>query len=298
MRRSRILRFPAQHGFALFAATMLFCSGYNHVAAQSDSGSAPEAENNLDNWWLKSAASWDTVPAQWLFHVQANYSFNYQSGNIEGISHSGLAKLWLRKGLATLALQGSVSTQSLSVARGSAEVTSDEHQISPTLSYALSSTIVPELGFYWEQNSAAFIDQRRIGYVGVRFTPFSSQAVSFSVLPAYGYLHEQALLTGETQWFQAPYIEEDLSWQVNDRLTLHHEANALASSSDIETYRIRMTNTVEFPVTTFLSLTLNHEIRYNNNPIPTASAVSALTDGEGTVYKTDNDLTIGIRLQN
>lgn len=298
MRRSRVRSFTTQHGFALLAVTMLFCWGYSSASAQADSGSATEQKKTPDKWWLRSAASGDTLPAGWLFHVQANYAFNYQSGNIEGISHSGMAKFWLRKGLVTLALQSSVSTQSLSVARGSTEVTSEEYRVSPTLNYALSSTIVPEVGFYWEQNSAAFIDQRRIGYGGVRFTPFSSGSVSFSVLPAYGYLHEQALLTGEAQWFQAPYIEESLSWQVNDRLALQHEANALVSSSDIETYRVRMANTIEFPITTFLSLTLNHEITYNNNPVPTAAAVSALTNGEGTVYKTDNDLTIGIRLQN
>ena len=252
---------------------------------------------SLKNWWLKSPAQLDTVLSAWLFHVEANYSFNLQSGNIEGITHNGLAQLWLRKGLGTLSIRASVTEQSLSVARGSAEVSSEEYRFAPTINYALTSILNPEVGLYLEENSAAFIDARRIAYAGMRFTPYTSSSTVISVLPAYGYLHETALLTGETQWFWSPYIEENISWEISERVKLHHEANALVSVEDAETFRVRMANTLEFPVASFLSFTVNHEIRYNNNPVPTNAAVSALTDGEGEVFKTDNNLTVGVRVQ-
>ncbi len=289
-----------KHEIILFAGLMLFLIGPAPMLAQTDSSNAAihAAEKGaLKNWWLKNPATQDTLPPQWLFHVEANYSFNFQSGNIAGVQHNGLAKTWLRKGLTTLAAQASVATQKLSVARGTAEVTSEDYRFSPTLNYAISSILNPEVGFFWEQNSASFIDVRRIGYGGVRLTPYTSPSLVVSVLPAFGHLHEQALLTGETQWFWAPYIEENVEWEISERVKLHHEANFLVSAENSETFRARMVNTVELPITSFFSVTLNHEIRYDNNPIPTSAAVSALTNGEGEVYKTNNDLTIGFRLQ-
>lgn len=267
------------------------------AVAQSEPVGDSAQTMELSNWWLRNAASFDPVPEQFLFHAEADYTFNFQTGNVDGVTHQGKTSLYLRKGRATLSARGLISTQRLSIARGTASISSEQYVAAPKLDYALTKAFGPELGFYWEQNSASFIDQRTLGYVGVDISPSTGSTVIVSVLPAFGYLHEQALLTGETKWFWAPYFEENVTWKISDRVTLHHEGNVLMSIEESDDYRIGMANTLEFPISSIFSLTLNHVIKYNNSPIPTQAAVSALTGGEGKVYKTDNDLTVGVRIQ-
>jgi len=265
---------------------------YAQDAAESDS-----AKPDLANWWLRNAFSCGPLPEGWLFHAELDYSFNFKTGNVDGVMHQGKTAIYLRKGYVTLGTKGLISTQRLSIASGTASVSTEQYQVAPTLDVAVTRGFGPELGVYWEKNSAAFIEQRSIGYLGLNVNPLGGPALIFSVMPAFGYLHEEALLTGEIQWFWASYLEEKATWKVSDRLTLHHDANALISVEGADDYRLGMSNTLEFPVTSALSLTINHQIRYNNNPVPTQAAIDSLTGGSGKVYKTDNDLMIGVRIQ-
>lgn len=275
------------------------CAGTD-VAAQSDTTADAEQTApamNLAHWWVRNAASFNPMPEQWLFHAEADYSFTLQSGNTEGQTHSGRGQIFLRKKRTTFSVQGGIQSQKLSLAKGVMEVEQQRYRVSPTVDYDFTPALGAQAGFFWEHDDAAFIETREIAYLGLKTVPYSSRRLTITLLPAFGYQHEQAILTNEERSFWTPYIEETITWSPIEQLRIHHEGNVLFSVKDPETYRWRMANALEIPVTSFFSVMFNHEIRYNSNPIPSSEMVRALTGGQGTISRQDIELTAGFRLQ-
>ncbi len=278
---------------AVFGAPGLVAQGDTTAVA------APEkkAEANLAGWWMRNAASFDPIPERWLFHAEADYSFTLQSGNIDGETHSGKGRVFLRKGRSTFSVRGGVQSQRLSLAKGVMEIRQERYRVAPALDYDITPALGAQAGFLWEHDDAAFIESRRIGYLGVKVIPYSSDNLVISLLPAFGYQYEQAILTEEERSFWTPYIEESIMWGPIEQLRIHHEGNLLFSAEDPDTYRWRIANSLEIPVTSFLSVMFSHELRYNSNPIPSGPVVRMLTGGQGTIERRDTELTAGFRLQ-
>lgn len=279
---------------------LVLCSGTD-LAAQSDTTTTAQPTTapavNLDHWWARNAASFDPMPERWLFHAEADYSFTLQSGNVEGQTHSGQGKIFLRKKRITFSGRSGVQSQKLSLAKGVSEIKQERYRVSPAVDYDFTPALGVQAGFFWEHDDAAFIETREIAYLGLKTVPYSSERLTISVLPAFGYQYEQAILTEEERSFWTPYIEEAITWSPLQQLRIHHEGNFLFSVKDPETYRWRIANALEIPVTSFFSVMFNHEIRYNSNPIPSSEEVQALTGGLGTISRQDNELTAGFRLQ-
>lgn len=277
----------------LFGAAPLAAQGDTTKAAEP----APTHKADLADWWMRNAASFDSIPDQWLFRAEADYSFSLQTGNIEGETHNGRGRVFLRKQRSTFSLRAGVQSQKLSLARGVLEVEQEHYRLLPALDYDITPALGLQAGFLWEHDDAAFIETREIGYLGLKAVPYSSRELIISLLPAFGYQYEQAILTNEERSFWTPYLEETIMWQPIDRLRIHHEGNFLLSLEDAETYRWRIANAVEIPVTSFFSVMFNYEMRYNNNPIPSGPVVRRLTNGQGAISRRDNELTAGFRLQ-
>ena len=266
------------------------------LAQQEASGDSTATVEPPTNWWLRNAATYAPID-RLLWHIEGNYALSLQRGNVEGSAHNGSLRSWLRMGKGTLAVVGGLDYQELSLADGVSEISTRRYRAGATWDYALSGKIAPEVGLFIEHDDAAFIETRQIGYVGVRIIPFSNDRVTATLLPAFGYQHEEAILTGEKRSFVSPYVEESISWQVLERLRFEQSGNVLFSLEQPETWRAILTAGFAVPVVDFLSITLNYELRYNNNPIPTDEALRQVTGGVGAISRDDHDLTAGIRLQ-
>lgn len=288
---------PARRLLPLALATFaIIVCGSEALRAQSDTGAAPPKQD-LANWWMRNAASFHPIPERWLFHAEANYSFSLSTGNTEGEMHNGSGRIYLRKNRSTLSVRGGIMKQRLSFARDVVEVSQERYRVAPTLDYDLTPALGLQAGFLWEHDDAAFIESRSISYLGLKTVPYSSRNLMITAMPAFGYQYEQAILTEEERSMWVPYFEETIMWQPVKEFRIHHEANLLFSLEESETYRVRLAHSLEFPITSFFSLMFNHELRYNNNPIPSTEAVRQITGGKGTISLADNELTAGFRLQ-
>ncbi len=276
---------------------MLLVLVSSRLSAQPDSASdsATVAQPPAD-WWQRNAASYAEVD-RLLWHIEGNYALSLQRGNVEGSAHDGSLKSWLRMGKGTLSLMAGLDYQDLSLADGVSQISTWRYRVGLTADVALTERLAPEAGFFLEHDDAAFIEARQITYLGLRYVPYSDDRFTATVLPAFGYQHEEAILTGEERSFMSPYLEESVTWQVLDRLRFEQSGNILFSLEEPETWRGSLAAGFVFPVVDFLSFSINYEVRYNSNPIPTDDALRQATGGVGSISEDDHDLTAGIRLQ-
>lgn len=248
-------------------------------------------------WWTRNPLSYRLSTPRLLFRVEGNYSFDLQRGNVEGTSHAGSLKLWLRKGDGTLRLDGSADYQKLSLANNLSEVSTRRYLAGATYDYALTESIGPQVGILVEHNDAAFVETRQIGYLGLKVVPVQKDQFTLTLLPAFGYQYEEAILTEENRSFWSPYLEESIAWKALDRLSIEQIATLLFSLEDPSNWRGSLAGGVAVPVTDFLALTVHYELRYNNNPIPTDSALQRASGGVGAISKDDQTLRAGLRLE-
>lgn len=279
----------------LLPLLLLTCSvAYGQEGAKRDTSSVSPVP---PYWWTRSPATMDSIPPQFLFHVEGDYAFNMQSGNVEGSAHNGSLGLVLRKQRTSLAINGGIAKQTLSLAKGVSEIATTHYMAEATVDHALSPLLDPQVGGFWEHDDAAFIETRLIGYVGVKMTPVRTEAFTLTILPAFGYQQETAILTEEERSFWSPYLEESITWQPLPQFRLKHTGQGLFSLDDPSTYRWSVTNSLEIPITSYFSVMFNHQFRYNSNPIPSDERVKQLTNGVGSISREDLDMTVGVRVQ-
>lgn len=169
----------------LFAGCLAF-QIFSVVCAAQDPASAKPA---AANWWQRSSLSYDTLPSQYLFHVEGTVSFTEATGNTEGRALDAQTELDMRKGRVTNRFSTGWAHRDMVYGFGGGEVDVTESTTRNQLEYDLTKNTVLVSGLEHYKNTLMFIDHRATYYGGIGVTVKQTDAHKFELMAGLGRAH-------------------------------------------------------------------------------------------------------------
>ncbi len=304
--------------FALMSVVILFVisavpAGAQEQAEQQKSESATQEEQpteadppaeaipdpqELGPWWLFSALKYEPIYPKWLFHLQGSFTYTKLTGNTEGSIYGGAADFALRKNRYTTHL-----VYSLSKTDTSSEVehstTEDEKQlIFGREQIDLTKRLGITAGTSWERDSTLFLKDRFTHFTGLNVILFDVSKHFLQMAGYYGYDHTQydnARLTS-VGYNTAEDIKSDgvllsQTYRANftEQISLTERFGYMAIFDDDDSYRWRLTVTLNANLTKNVSVFANHLLKEEKTPLlETLKPFGA--------EKRDSETTLGIAL--
>lgn len=159
---------------------------------------------------------------------------------------------------------------------------STRHHISNELRYAVTPNfflITP--GFEWEKDDYSSIENRFTFFAGPGYRFYPRENIILTAFGAFAYemdkpmedeflefLAEMELLEFDDGWdnYSAYYLGQEFFWQITEILSFMQYFNYLAKFDDSTSYRWDLGLGLNVQVARYVSLNLNYEENYNNQP--------------------------------
>ncbi len=259
-------------------------------AETSETGKAAD----LGEWWLRNPLTYKPVPEQFLYHLEADYSWTRNTGNQTDDSHSLSALLTLRKKIFTYNLRYTFDKQN-SAKRGNPpkqdmNVTlrkSTKHEIHNDFRVALTEHLFFSPGIFWLEDDYSQIKDRYTYYAGFGYALVPHPRLRVNVFGAYAYeeldyiddYHEvYKLLEDWEKEASAPdydpgtkrskliYLYEDVRFYLTRSVALNHSMKYFRDTDDSDKYRWNFSVGADIKITEHILATFNYNEDYDNAP--------------------------------
>lgn len=269
-------------------------------------------------WWMKNPKKLKSVPHPWLYHMDLNYSFSEQSGNIDAKSHRGKANLYLRKGLLSSITAYHISERDTVIKLTDKQATTEDESFRQGFRYPLRDNLSVAAGYLWEKNSGKYIDQRNVFYGGLRFHAINTKEydVMFGLFYApetetsymSNRIREKAIYNRPQTRFpdvepyssDATYLAQRLHWQINDVIGFHQSVDYLLFLEDTSYYSLKFNVKLDFKFSKHTSFFVSYLVNYDNNSFVefTRQYLDDLAEAgakSGEMETTDSSMNVGVK---
>lgn len=256
-------------------------------------GDAGKQKKDLGEWWLRNPLTYDPVPDEFLYHLEATYDWSRQTGNFTNDKHDLSALLTLRKNIFTYNIRYSLDKRNASrpypppyqddnkdLRKSTRHLTHNDFRV------ALTDRIILGLGTFWLKDDYIKIQNRYTYYGGLGYTVFNHPRLKIDVFGAYGYeeldhtdeYHENYLKMqdwGETEgirydrgteMYSLIYLFQSARCYVTRSLVLNESINYFVNPDDSEQYRWKFNVSADIKIIEHIFASLSYEEQYDNTP--------------------------------
>jgi len=217
---------------------------------------AGKEKKDLGEWWLRNPLTYDPVPEEFLYHIEATYDWSRQTGNFTNDKHDLSALLTLRKKIFTYNLRYAFDKRNASKPYSPPYQDdnkdlrkSTKHEVHNDFRMALTNRMIAGLGMFWLKDDYIKIQNRYTYYGGLGYTVFKHPRAKIDVFGALGYeeldhtdeYHEGFLKMQD--WGETSDVEfYDRGTVVSSLIYLHEQARAyllpgVALNQSVDYYR-------------------------------------------------------------
>ncbi len=262
-------------------------------------------DRNLGMWWKRSPLSYDPVPSQFLYHLEAGYSFYRSEGSITRDNHLVNAKITLRKYRLTDILtydldkrnsaradESSISVDddgNISIGETNLEIrNSKTHELTNHLLFTLTKRFYLGGGLEWTRDDLQEIEDRYLYFIGLGCRVIDKPKYSLRLFGAYGYEELQYtdyyndLFGGLVIKYKTVdefdegvtrsdkyYLSLVARWQATDSLELIHKSDIVGNIEKKDNryiWRWEVVGGVNYKIRKHLFLNVKFTETYNKEP--------------------------------
>ena len=252
---------------------------------------AAREKARIANWWHKSAASFDPIPAQTLFHLEGTIAYQNYAGNNSGNVLVGRGQFVWRKQRFSNYWTYAHTEQDVTFGGGTGSVDLTRYTLVPVVRYDFHKSFYLAAGAQKTRDDSFYVHDRRVGYGGIGVVATPHPAHLLGALVAAGY-HDTEFLGGTARIAskgRAFYAEANWNWTIDPRVSFAVTADYLRYRQDVglddgSTLDIEPGLTVA--LSNHIALTLGHTINREEN------LIVALT----RLARTNRTTAVGLRL--
>jgi len=250
---------------------------------------------HLGKWWKKRARKFATLPPEWLYHLEGEYSLSGETGNTEETYHKGKLTLSLRKGLVNS--NTSFTLEDQEQGEGS-EVRTKEKMILDEFVYIeLWEKIDLSGDLQWYTYNKRYIEDRYSAFAGLYFTFFDLPDYTLKLGTFYGYttisyMNDEIAKKNPELSFpdyssDTLYIKPKFIWSVNDKLTFTLGGGYWRYLKDSDFFNWKLNFDLDYQLTKHVSIFGSYDVEYESSEID-----QKLQGSE----KRDAEFNVGIRI--
>lgn len=254
----------------------------------------PDREE-LGSWWRYSAKKLDPVYPKWLFHIEGTYSFTHQTGNTDGSTQEGSARLVLRKNIFTNYLRFNRSASDFTTSDGDS-VDTEKNELNNFLQIDITKKLFGRVGVAWLSDDEEYIEDRYTYFAGIGANVLETPKQTLSLRLYYGYdeldftdeAKTEASLAGielKRESSDGLLFEQEYGLALNGRVTFNEMFGYLKFFEESDKYRWVFDVTLAVQVVGPLYIFGNYKIDQN-----TSETLKILQNYE----EQDTSLTVGI----
>ncbi len=242
------------------------------VASPGSAQQAPPAASDVPpTWWLRNARTIEPLPARLLVHVQGQYGFTRQTGNLDGTQHQGMVSLVLRKGVVTSETDAQIQKQDMEVAGGRGSIDHEALGFSQALRYDVTPWLGPQVGFLYGRDDTRFIDSRTAFYAGLSLNPITKPTLQSRLLIALGTQREVFTVSEPSHDGTHGFASTEVHWTAHPKIRLSQPGSVIWNADEADDHRWELTLSADLAVTRFFGVVLQHHVHFDNEPVPRAA---------------------------
>ncbi len=260
---------------------------------KTDQKADVKKKQDMSNWWTRNPLSFDPMPEDLLWHLEATYQWDRATGNWTSDNHLLNSQLSLRYNRFTNHIRYSFDKRDVGkpTAPPNSELNTDlrnstKHEIHEDFRYALTKRIYLAPGMFLLKDDYSYIDERWTYYAGAGADLITHPLFRLSLFGAYGYetkryideYHETYLMVEE--WGVAdrikdydPGTEERDVLYFDQAIRLFPYYNVMVTqnliyvidASDADIYRWTFKIGVDFKIMEHLFVNIEYKEEYDNN---------------------------------
>ncbi|MBF0573055.1 MAG: DUF481 domain-containing protein [Desulfamplus sp.] len=255
-------------------------------------------EQDLSNWWTRNPLTFDPIPEDLLWHVEATYQWDRTTGNWTSDNHALGSLISLRYNRFTNNLRGNFEKKN--VAKPKAPPFSEQntnlrdstkYDVHEDFRYALTKKSYLAPGVFYFEDDYSYIDERWTYYLGIGGDVYSfkfddTEIFKLSMFGAYGYetkkyideYHETYLLVKEwgiadtihnydpnTEKYDVLYFNESIKLLPYYGVMVTQDLIYVVDAGDSDLYRWTFSVGVDFKIMENLFVSLSYKEEYDNN---------------------------------
>jgi hypothetical protein len=238
-------------------------------------------EHLVKKWWkkralkIKRALKLDTLPPEWLYHVEGQYSLHEETGNSKETDHKAEVMLSLRKGLVTS--KTSFQIRDEEKGKGKRIRTKKKKVLNEFVYMELWDRVDIAGSLQWYTYDKRYIEDRYTGFAGLYFTLLDLPNYTLKLGTYYGYatisyMNDQ--IAQENPELSFPDYSSDLfflrqrfAWSINDKLTFNQTGAYRQYLEDSDFVHWILNFDLDYELTKHISIVAAYEVDYESTEL-------------------------------
>jgi Protein of unknown function, DUF481 len=240
------------------------------VASILPSGAVYAQKSQPMPWWSNSSYVAIDTTNRVQFHSEIEYSYETQSGNLEGSEHDGKFLVALRKNHLTNYIMIRSNHYDYKIIPDNQEVTQEQYKIDDILRFDINKLFFIDAGFYIEKNSDVLLDRRTAVYGALGIytrLPYKTD-LNFTIGAGNDTKDYDPVIPLETETNLNIYYTVSINSMIRPYMVFSTKIRLQHISNDTESYEFMSESSLMFPVTRSVSLGYIFDWDVTNKPWP------------------------------